>query len=258
MSFAGPGNKKIIVIILGGVPVSRFLQPVAQTVSVRYLTYPSARSAAQRLNLAVCARVGEPRRWLRPAGCRQRKSLFALDLVSLGVGVIERQLLAGQLRARGHGPSGPGWLQDWLQVLGRRQRGEDGRIDVLWRIKIMLHQEHPCAPHPKQRVGHRFGFGKHRAPACKVAGQYLQRQYRRCDLDKALVRDLCASRGGGFPEDLTKARMLLDEISEIRAPKHVWQAAVAVDLMIALDQAPTLRREGGRQRAEIERLRPGT
>src|SRR6202022_4688732 len=49
--------------------------------------------------------------------------------------------------------------------------------------------------------------------------------------------------------------MRRDEGAEPSLPQHVWQACVAVQLMVALDQALTLRSQALRQETEIEVLR---
>lgn len=63
MSFTGPGYKKIIVFILAASRRADFCNRSRQAVSVRYQTYPSARSATECLNLTV----GEPRPLAKPS-----------------------------------------------------------------------------------------------------------------------------------------------------------------------------------------------
>ena len=51
--------------------------------------------------------------------------------------------------------------------------------------------------------------------------------------------------------------MGFDEGSEPRLPQDVWQASIAMQFMVALDQAPALHCQALRQEAEIEVLSLG-
>src|SRR6202051_2606564 len=107
----------------------------------------------------------------------------------------------------------------------------------------------------ENRVGPRSRLRVDRAPARETAGQYLERQYRRRYPHEARVGFLCASGRRSLPEELTKLPMGLDERSKPGLPQDVWQASIAVQLMVAFDQALTLHCQALRQKTGIKILR---
>src|SRR5260370_3610784 len=101
-------------------------------------------------------------------------------------------------------------------------------------------------------LSHRSRFRINRTPARKAAGQYLERQDRRRDPNKTFVGLLRASGRRGLPQELAKLPMRFDEGSEPLLPKDVRQASVAVQFMVALDQALTLQCQALWQETEIQ------
>ena len=137
--------------------------------------------------------------------------------------------------------------------LGRRQRRDRGRTDVLRRIQIRFHQRRVGKARMLLQDGLCRGCSLriNRAPAGKIARQDFEREQRGCDLREALVGFLGASSGRGLSEKLTKLAMGFDERTEPGLPQYIRQTAIAVQVMVALDQASALTAQVLRQKAEI-------
>ena len=93
-----------------------------------------------------------------------------------------------------------------------------------------------------------------RAPAGEAGGQDLKRHQERCDPHEAFAGFFRASSGRGFPEEVPKLPMGFNEGSELGFPQYVWQAGMAVQFVVALDQATALRGQAVRQEAEVRAL----
>src|SRR6202166_4701142 len=107
----------------------------------------------------------------------------------------------------------------------------------------------------ESRVRPRCSLRIDRAPAGEAGGQDLKRHQERCDPHEAFVGFLRASGRRGFPEEVPKLLMGFDEGSEPGFPQYVWQAGIAVQLVVALDQATALLGQAVRQEAEIRALK---
>src|SRR6202790_2015258 len=106
----------------------------------------------------------------------------------------------------------------------------------------------------ENRVSPRCRLRIDRAPAGEARGQDLKRHQERRDPHEAFVGFFRASGRRGFPEEVPKVPMGFNERSEPGFPQYVWQAGIAVQFVVALDQAPPLRGQAVRQEAEVRAL----
>src|ERR1700676_2484141 len=106
----------------------------------------------------------------------------------------------------------------------------------------------------ENRVSPRGSLRIDRAPAREPAGQYFKRQQGCRDPHESFVGFLRASGRRRLPEELPKLPMRFDEGPESGLPQYIRQTRKAVQLVVALDQAPALYGEAVRQEAEVRTL----
>ncbi len=170
------------------------------------------------------------------------------------VGVVERRFLAGAFRFCRRVRFCFGRLaSDWL-----RQRRDGGRTDLFGRIQIELHQRQIRTARIllQDRARDQSRFRVDRAPSGETARQNLKRQYR-CRYQKKACVGLLRAPGRGRPlEQLPEFLMRLDEMPQSGSPQDVRKRPIAVQFVVADDQAPALRRQVLRQETRIKVLNP--